>query len=69
MVKLKGYGVDKTTAYRIIGKAKKAHSRKECPYRKYEHKWSIWITAFDHKEVSHANIWQALKNAKVKCDE
>ena len=67
-VRLRGRGVDRTTAYNIISRGKKGTSEHKCPYRTYTVKWSIWITAFRYKKAKHGQIYQALLDAKVNCN-
>ena len=67
-LKLRGKGVDRTAAYSIITKGKRASTERQCPYRRNTVRWSIWVTAFRNKSVSHSRIYQALQDAKAQVD-
>jgi len=62
-VKLKGEGISKVYAYKIIWRARRAMTREECPYRRNTVKWSVWITAFNNRSFSSDEVYNALVTA------
>ena len=67
--KLRGPGVKRREAHCIVAQAHRALWKRECPYTKNTHKWSIWMTAYRNPGVTNEKLFEALQASGVKCNE